>query len=233
MKTRVDKAKIAIVDFNLNKFRMQMGIQILVNDPKNLEKIRFKECEILKERCKKIIDAGATVILTSGGMDDIATKYLVEAGVLGLRRVDKHDLRRIAKASGATVVTTLATPEGEELFEASSLGECEEVYEEAVGDNDCVFFKGFKKSNCASIVIRGANEFMCDEVDRSLHDSLCVVKRTLESGYVVPGGGAVEIALSIKLEDFATTLGTKEQTAVAEFCEALNIIPKVLASNAA
>ena len=100
MKTRVEKAKIAIVDFNLNKFRMQMGIQILVNDPKNLEKIRFKECEILKERCKKIIDAGATVILTSGGMDDIATKYLVEAGVLGLRRVDKHDLRRIAKASG-------------------------------------------------------------------------------------------------------------------------------------
>ena len=59
------------------------------------------------------------------------------------------------------------------------------------------------------------------------------MKRTLESGYVVPGGGAVEIALSIKLEDFATTLGTKEQTAVAEFCEALNIIPKVLASNAA
>lgn len=68
---------------------------------------------------------------------------------------------------------------------------------------------------------------------RSLHDSLCVVKRTLESGYVVAGGGAVEIALSIYLEDYSRTLETKEQTAVAEFCEALNIIPKVLASNAA
>lgn len=100
MRTRVEKAKIALVDFNLNKFRLAMGIQVLVNDPKNLEKIRFKECEILKERCKKIIDAGANVIITSAGMDDVATKYLVEAGVLGLRRVDKHDLRRIAKASG-------------------------------------------------------------------------------------------------------------------------------------
>ncbi len=74
---------------------------------------------------------------------------------------------------------------------------------------------------------------MCAEVDRSLHDSLCVVQRTLESGFVVAGGGAVEVALSVKLEDFARTLGTKEQNAVAEFCEALNIIPKVLANNAA
>lgn len=146
-----------------------------MNDPKNLEKIRFKECEILKERCEKIIKAGANVILTTGGMDDVATKYLIEAGVMGLRRVDKTDLRRIAKATGGTVITTLATSEGDEVFEESFLGDCEEVYEEAVGDNDCVFFKGTKKSNCASIIIRGANEFMIAEVDRSLHDSLCVV----------------------------------------------------------
>ena len=51
MRTRVDKAKIACLDFNLNKFRLNMGIQVLVTDPKNLEKIRYKECEILKERC--------------------------------------------------------------------------------------------------------------------------------------------------------------------------------------
>ena len=90
------------------------------------------------------------------------------------------------------------------------MGECEEVYEEALGDNDCIYLRGMKKSNCASIVIRGANEFMCEEIDRSIHDSLCVVKRTLESGFVVAGGGAVEVALSVKLEDFARTLGTKE-----------------------
>jgi T-complex protein 1 subunit alpha len=72
MRTRVDKAKIACIDFNLNKFKMQMGIQVLVTDPKNLEKIRFKECEILKERCEKLIKAGATVILTTKAIDDIA-----------------------------------------------------------------------------------------------------------------------------------------------------------------
>lgn len=74
---------------------------------------------------------------------------------------------------------------------------------------------------------------MCDEIERSVHDSLCVVKRTLESGCVVAGGGAVEVALNIKLEDYAKTLGGKEQTAIFEFSEALTIIPKVLANNAA
>lgn len=148
---------------------------------------------------------------------------------MGLRRVDKPDFRKLAKATGATIVTTLATPEGDEVFDPSYLGECKEVYEEAVGDDDFVFFKGLKKSSCGTIIIRGANYLMCDEIERSMHDALCVIKRTLESGHVVVGGGACEIALSIKLEDYARSLGSKEQTAIAEYAEALTIIPKVLA----
>ena len=234
MPVRIENAKIACLDLNLSKFKMQMGVQILVNDPKNLEKIRQKECDVLRDRLKKIIDAGANVILTTKGIDDIASKYMVEANILGLRRVDKNDLRRIAKSTGATMVTTLASIDsGEEAYDASNLGTAGEVYEETVGDNDFVFIKGFKTSAACSILVRGANEHMIDEIERSIHDSICVVKRTLESGYVVAGGGAVEIALGIYLEDFAKTLGSKEQIAIAEYCEALCIIPKVLAINAA
>ena len=173
------------------------------------------------------------MILTTKSIDDMAQKYLIDGNVLGLRRVDKHDLRKIANATGATIVTTLATTEGEEDFNPVNLGECEEVYEDSVGDNNFVFFKGMKKCNCSSIIVRGANELMCDEIERSLHDSICVVKRTLESGFVVPGGGSCEVALSIKLEDFARTLANKEQEAISEYCEALLIIPKVLSNNAA
>lgn len=61
-----------------------------------------------------------------------------------------------------------------------------------------------------SLLLRGPNEYMIDEVERSIHDALCVVRRVLESGKVVAGGGAVEVALSIHLEDFARTLGSKE-----------------------
>ena len=81
---------------------------MLIDDPANLEKIRQRECDILKERIMKIVEAGANVIITTKGIDDIANKYMVENGVLGLRRVNKGDLRRIAKSIGAEVVTSMA-----------------------------------------------------------------------------------------------------------------------------
>lgn len=233
MPTKVENCKVACLDFNLNKFKLAMGVQVLVSDPKNLEKIRHRECEILRERCEKILKAGANVILTTKGVDDIAAKYFVEAKAIALRRVTKSDLKRIAKATGATVVTTLATPEGDEVFDPACLGTCHEVTEETIGDNEFVFLKGLKNQSAITIMIRGANEWATDEVERSVHDSLCVVKRTLESGYCCAGGGSVEIALSIYLEDFASNLSSKEQIAVAEFAEALTVIPKILATNAA
>lgn len=187
-----------------------MGVMILVDDPANLEKIRRKEMDVLKDRLNLILKAGANVILTTKGIDDLASKYMVEAHCLGLRRVSKEHLRRIAKASGAKVITTLANEEGSESFEPEFLGTAQEVYEEAVGDNDFIFFKGLKSERAASIIVRGANEMMCDEIERSIHDSICVVKRTLESGSVVAGGGAVEMALNIHLEDYARTLESNE-----------------------
>lgn len=107
------------------------------------------------------------------------------------------------------------------------------VEERRVGDWEYIFFEGMKETKAATIVVRGANEFFLDEIERSIHDSLCVVKRVLESNSLVAGGGAVEVALSIYLDDFARTLGTREQLAIAEFSEALQIIPKTLAMNAA
>ncbi|MXQ96119.1 hypothetical protein E5288_WYG020179 [Bos mutus] len=90
-----------------------------------------------------------------------------------------------------------------------------------------------KARTSASVILRGANDFMCDEMERSLHDALCVVKRVLESKSVVPGGGAVEAALSIYLENYATSMGSREQLAIAEFARSLLVIPNTLAVNAA
>lgn len=234
MPTFIENAKIACVAFNLNKFRLHMGIQVLVKDPANLEKIRQKEMDVTKDRVKMIINSGANVVLCTGGIDDFALKYFVEAGVMAFRRVGKADMRRIAKATGASVVTNLSDFEtSEEGFDASNLGECKLVEERRVGDYDYVFFEELKESSCQTIVIRGANDFFLQEVDRSLHDSLCVIKRILESNAIVTGGGAVEAALSVYLDDFARTLESRELLAVAEVAEALLIIPKTLAINAA
>merc|ERR1719478_15722 len=160
-------------------------------------------------------------------------KYFVDAGVLAVRRVEKKDIKRIAKCTGAKLQLTLANLEGEESFEAENLGNAEEVTEERVGDNDFIFIRGCSATKASTILLRGANEFMLEEADRSVHDSLCAVSRTLESNAVVPGGGAVETALSLHLDDFARTMSGYEQYAIAEYAEALLTIPKTLAQNAA
>merc|ERR1712037_798627 len=72
-----------------------------------------------------------------------------------------------------------------------------------------------------------------EEAERSVHDALCAVSRTMESNSVVPGGGAVECALNLHLEDYARTFESYEQWAIAEYAEALLTIPKTLALNAA
>ncbi|TID29937.1 hypothetical protein CANINC_001448 [Pichia inconspicua] len=229
----VKNAKIACLDINLQKARMAMGVQINIDDPEQLEEIRKREYGIVLERIKLIIASGANVVLTTKGIDDLCLKEFVENNVMAVRRCKKEDLKRIARATGATLVGNMSNMEGDETFESTYLGYAEEVCQERFSDDECILIKRPKKHSAASIILRGPNDYTLDEMERSIHDSLCVVKRTLESGQVVPGGGAVECALNIFLENFATTVGSREQLAIAEFANALLVIPKTLAVNAA
>lgn len=173
------------------------------------------------------------MILTTKGIDDLCLKYFVEAGAIAVRRVKPEDIRRIAKATGGQVVVTMADMEGNESFDSAVLGHCAEVAEERVGDGELLYFRGCKSGSACTVVLRGANEFMLDEMDRALHDSLCVIRRMLENNSLVAGGGAVEAAVCVHLEGLATAMGSREQLAVAQFAEALMIIPRVLTVNAA
>ncbi|XP_063706746.1 T-complex protein 1 subunit alpha [Culicoides brevitarsis] len=233
MPKKITNAKIACLDFSLQKTKMKMGVQVLITDPEKLDAIRARELDITKERIEKILATGVNVILCSGGIDDLCLKYFVEAGAMAVRRVKKSDLKRIAKATGASYLTSLTNMDGEESFEPNMVGEAAEVVQEFVCDDELILIKGPKARTAASIILRGPNDFYCDEMERSIHDALCVAKRVLEGKKVVAGGGCVEAALSIYLENFATSLSSREQLAIAEFAKSLLVIPKTLAVNAA
>merc|ERR1740127_9426 len=233
MPRTIKNAKIALLDIDLRKSKMAMGVQVVVTDPKKLEDIRQKEADITRDRIQLLLNAGANVILTTKGIDDMAIKYFVEAGALAVRRVKKDDLRRVAKMTGGTLLITFADMDGNESFTPEMLDTADEVIEERIADDDHLIIKGGKTSNACSVLLRGANMHMLDEVERSLHDALCAIKRALESASVVPGGGCVESSLSIHLENFATSLGSREQLAIAEFAQAMLVIPKQLSVNAA
>ena len=206
MKTRITDAKIAVLDMNLQKARMKLGVNVVIDDPAQLEKIREREAGIVTEQVEMILKAGANVVLTTKGIDDLCLKHFIEKGAMAVRRCKKEDLRRIAKATGATMVSTLADLNGDEVFDPKNIGQAEEVVQERISDDECILVKGPKVHTAASIILRGPNEYSLDEMERSVHDSLSAVKRTLESGRIVPGGGAVETALHIYLEEWATSV---------------------------
>eukprot|EP01104_Vermistella_antarctica_P003502 TRINITY_DN1371_c0_g1_i1.p1 TRINITY_DN1371_c0_g1~~TRINITY_DN1371_c0_g1_i1.p1 ORF type:complete len:565 (+),score=174.70 TRINITY_DN1371_c0_g1_i1:48-1697(+) len=233
MPRTIKNAKIACIDFNLQRAKMAMGVQVVVKDPSKLKEIREREQDITKEAVQMILDSGANVVLTSKGLDNEYMKYFIKAGAMAVRRVKSEDLRRIAKATGASLCLNLVNLEGELAFDPAALGSADEVAQERIADDELIVIKGCKTSRTASVIMRGPNFNALDEMERALHDSICVVKRVLESNSIVPGGGAVEAALSIYLEDFATTLGSREQLAIAQFADSLLVIPKILAVNAA
>lgn len=233
MSKRIMNAKIACLDFSLQKTKMKLGVEVLITDPEKLEAVRQREADITKERIQKILSAGTNVILVSGGIDDLCLKYFIEAKAMAVRRCKKADLKRIAKATGAQFLTSLTNMEGEESFDSSFLGEAAEVVQEMICDDELILIKGPKARTASSMILRGPNDYYCDEMERSVHDALCAVKRVLESKSVVAGGGCVEAALSIYLENFATSLSSREQLAIAEFARSLLVIPKTLAVNAA
>lgn len=134
MPTRIENARVLVIDFPLQRYKTQMGVEIKTADPDKLEEIKREEMEITRKQVQKLLESGANVIVSGHGIDDLCLKYLVEAGAIGLRRVGNDDLIRVSKATGATIVVNLADMEGNDQIDPSMVGHCEVVEERRLGD---------------------------------------------------------------------------------------------------
>ncbi|MFA4646299.1 thermosome subunit beta [Pyrococcus kukulkanii] len=226
MPKRVENAKIALINDALEVKETETDAEIRITSPEQLQAFLEQEEKMLKEMVDKIKEVGANVVFVQKGIDDLAQHYLAKYGILAVRRVKKSDMEKLAKATGAKIVTNIRdlTPE--------DLGEAELVEERKVAGENMIFVEGCKNPKAVTILIRGGTEHVVDEVERALEDAVKVVKDILEDGKIIAGGGAAEIELSIKLDEYAKEVGGKEQLAIEAFAEALKVIPRTLAENA-
>jgi len=226
MPKKVEKAKILLADFALELKNPEREAKISISTPQQLQEFITSEEISLKNMTDRIIKSGANVVFCQKGIDDVAQYYLAKAGIYACRRVSKSDMDKLARASSGKIVSSM-----NEMSEID-LGYADIVEEIKRWDNAMTYVRGCRNPRAVTLLIKGSTEHVIDEIERAIKDGLGVVASAAKSGKIVAGGGAVEIELSMKLRDYAKTLGGREQLAVDEFAAALETIPETLAENA-
>jgi len=226
MPTKIEKAKIALLNSALEIEKTEMSSEIRISDPTQMQMFLEEENRMLKTMVDKLHDIGSNVLICQKGIDDIAQHYLAKHGIMAVRRVKESDMIKLSKATGGRVISNL-----DDLSE-QDLGHANLAQQKKVESDKWVFIEGCKHPQSVTMLIRGGSQRVIDEVDRSIHDSLMVVKDVIEKPEIVAGGGAPEAFVASQLKDWADNFDGREQLAIKKYAEALEIIPLIIAENA-
>jgi len=219
-------AKILALNVELELKSEKENAEIRIESVEDYQSIVDAEWDIIYDKLDKIVASGATVVLSKLAIGDLATQYFADREIFCAGRVTDDDMKRVQKATAAQVQSTVNNliPE--------IMGACATFEEKQVGDERYNVFTGCVASKTATIVLRGGAEQFIQEAERSLHDAIMIVRRTLQNNVVVPGGGAVDMELSRLLRQHAKTIHGKAQFFVNSFAKALEVIPRQLSQNA-
>ena len=219
-------AKILLIQSAIEIEKTEFDTKLQITSPEQIQQFLDEEERMLRSMVDKIVNSGANVVICQKGIDDMAQHFLSKAGVMAIRRVKKSDIEKLSKATGAMIYTDF------DDITQDKLGYAGLVEERKIMSDSWIFIEECKDPKAVVILIRGGTDLIIDEVDRSIHDALCVVRDVVEDQKIVGGGGAPELETAIQLREYAATLGGREQLAVEIFADSLDIIPKTLAENA-
>lgn len=226
MPKTIRSAKIALLNCPLEIEKTEIDAKIHIETPEQIRAFLEEETRMLKEMVDKIVATGANVVICQKGIDDMVQHFLAKKGVPAVRRVKESDMRKLAKATGARIVTNIDDLNPEDL------GYAELFEERKVGEDKWVFIEGCKNPRSVTLLIRGGADKVVEEAERSVHDALCVVRDVVQNPAIIAGGGAPETEVALRIRKWAEGISGKEQFAVLKFAEALEVVPSVLAENA-
>ena len=226
MPTKIQQAKIALLNTAMEIEKTEMSAEIRINDPTQMQMFLEEENRMIKTMVDKLHSVGANVVICQKGIDDMAQHFLSKHGILAVRRVKESDMTKLAKATGARITSNI-----DDMSE-KDLGASNIVQQRKVESDKWVFIEGCKNPQSVTLLIRGGSQRVVDEVDRSIHDSLMVVKDVIEKPEIVAGGGAPEAVLAAFLKDWSERFEGRQQLAINKFAEALEVIPLTIAENA-
>ncbi|XP_052179975.1 T-complex protein 1 subunit delta [Diospyros lotus] len=230
--TRMENAKIAVIQFQISPPKTDIEQSIVVSDYSQMDRILKEERNYILGMIKKIKATGCNVLLIQksilrDAVTDLSLHYLAKAKIMVIKDVERDDIEFITKTLNCLPIANV------EHFRAEKLGYADLVEEVSLGDGKIVKITGIKEmGRTTTVLVRGSNQLVLDEAERSLHDALCVVRCLVNKRFLIAGGGAPEIELSRQLGAWAKVLQGMESYCVRSFSEALEVIPYTLAENA-
>ncbi len=226
MPQQVENAKVALLDAALEIKNTEIEAKIQITDPSQIESFLEQEERQLRKMVDKVQASTATVLFCQKGIDDMAQHFLAKLNIFAARRVSKSDMEKLARATGAKIVSNLNDMSKDDLGFAGL------VREEKIGDEDMIFVEKCKNPKAVTLLIRGGTEHVADETKRAITDAVGDVIAALKLGKGVGGAGAVETELAHQLGKYAASMKGREQLAVKAFADAMESIPRTLAENA-
>jgi archaeal chaperonin len=226
MPKRVEKAKIALLDAALEIEKTEYDAKLNIESPEQIDAFLKQEENMLKDMSDKIAASGANVVICQKGIDDMVQHFLSRKKIAAIRRAKKSDMEKLAKATGASIVTNLQS------LTSADLGYAAIVEERKIADDKMTFIEGAKNPKAVTILIRGSSPRMNAETERSIHDALCVIRDLIQEPKILAGGSAPEMEMAKVLKKYAETQQGREQLAVKAYAEALEAIAITLTENA-
>ncbi|HTY91896.1 MAG TPA: thermosome subunit alpha [Methanocella sp.] len=226
MPRKLKNAKVLAMEYGFDARDTKLDAEYKVKSNVGFQAFRDEEDRQVREQVERVAKLGVTAVFTTQAINDLAQNYMAKYGIIGLRRLKRSDVDRVAKASGGQVITNL---DDISQIDIGTVGQIEEI---DVGDDKMTVLTGCKDNNVISFILRAPTTHIVDEYERGIDDALHAVETSIKDGKIVPGGAAVETELSLRLRQYAATVQGKEQLSIQAFADALEIIPKALAMNA-
>ncbi|CAX41546.1 subunit of the cytosolic chaperonin CCT ring complex, putative [Candida dubliniensis CD36] len=219
--------KILCLNIELELKAEKDNAEIRIDQVNQYQEIVDAEWKIIFDKLQSIYKTGAQIVLSKLPIGDLATQFFADRNIFCAGRVNDDDMNRVIQAVGGDIQSSCSN-----LLKDGKLGQCESFEEIQIGNERFNIFKGCPKTKTCTLILRGGAEQVIAEVERSLHDAIMIVKRSITHKKIVAGGGAIEMELSKYLRDYSKQIHGKQQLIIAGFAKALEIIPKQLCENA-
>ncbi|RKP22734.1 chaperonin Cpn60/TCP-1 family, partial [Syncephalis pseudoplumigaleata] len=221
-----ENPRIVLLDCPLEYKKGESQTNIEVTDEAHWSRLLQIEEEQIQTLCEHITALKPDLVITEKGVSDLAQHYLLKANITVLRRMRKTDNNRIARATGATIVNRV-----EDLKESDVGTQCGLFHVDKIGDEYFSFMTECREPKACTILLRGPSKDVINEVERNLQDAMCVARNVFFDPRLLPGGGATEMAVSVKLAEIAKSLEGVEQWPYAGVADAMEVIPRTLVQN--